>query len=300
MKRIYGIIAALILSVAGISGAVYFGTQNYEVYLVLENEGVAVTDDSISRNLLQDTPENLTVDAQAYGMSELVYLKNGRLFLGEDKLAMSSAYPLFMNDGSTLYCLSDGIKAITEELLYKIPFGIAYKTLTESSSTMDAEYAFRILSRYKPENLPDKFRQLLRKRKYKASEDTMKELKLYKTENIDMHKLIRSFTVKNDMTADRIRLELSKNKIHSKRILFYALQNVNTKNSRLEEILYDTDKIDENAWVQLRKLYDNNGPAIRSIVKNLRKMDLLPEEHIVLADGLINKTARYSDLHTGK
>ena len=116
MKRIYGIIAALILSVAGISGAVYFGTQNYEVYLVLENEGVAVTDDSITRNLLQEqNEEGLTVEAKAYEMSETVYVKNGRLFLGEDKLSMSSAYPLFVNDGSTLYCLADSITAITEE-----------------------------------------------------------------------------------------------------------------------------------------------------------------------------------------
>ncbi len=117
MKRIYGIIAALILSVAGISGAVYFGTQNYEVYAVLESEGVAITDDSITRNLLQDqsAEDGLTVDAKAYEMSEMVYVKNGRLFLGEDKLSMSSAYPLFVNDGSTLYCLSDSIVAITEE-----------------------------------------------------------------------------------------------------------------------------------------------------------------------------------------
>lgn len=117
MKRIYGIIAALILSVAGISGAVYFGTQNYEVYAVLESEGVAITDDSITRNLLQDqsAEDGLTVDAKAYEMSETVYVKNGRLFLGEDKLSMSSAYPLFVNEGSTLYCLADSVIAITEE-----------------------------------------------------------------------------------------------------------------------------------------------------------------------------------------
>lgn len=114
MKRIYGIIAALILAVAGISGAVYLGTQNYEVYLVLENEGVAVTDDSITRNLLQ-SEDSADVSGKMYEMSETVYVKGSRLFLGEEKEALSSAYPLFVNAGSTLYCLSDSITAITED-----------------------------------------------------------------------------------------------------------------------------------------------------------------------------------------
>lgn len=191
-------------------------------------------------------------------------------------------------------------KAITEELLYKIPFGIAYKAITEAKPDTDLERAFRIMERYNAENLPDRFRQLLRKRKFRKSEDTMKELQLYKVDNPDMHKLIRSFTVKNEITANMIRNEVSKNKLHSKRILLYALQNINTRNSKLEEALYNVDKIDENTWLQIRKLYDNNGPVIRSIVKNLRKMDLLPKEHAILADGLINKTIRYSELPINK
>ena len=52
MKKIYGIIAALVLSVAGIAGIVFLSVQNYEVYLVLENDGIAVTDDRITQNLL--------------------------------------------------------------------------------------------------------------------------------------------------------------------------------------------------------------------------------------------------------
>ena len=102
MKKLYGIIAALILSVAGIAGIVFLSVQNYEVYLVLENEGIAVTDDSITRNLLQGEDEKADVRGTLYDMSETVYVRNGRLFLGEDKASVSAAYPLFVNEGSTL------------------------------------------------------------------------------------------------------------------------------------------------------------------------------------------------------
>ncbi len=118
MKKIYGIIAALVLSVAGIAGIVFLGVQNYEVYLVLENEGVAVTDDRITQNLLQAEDEEALpeeVTASQYEMSDTVYEKNGKLYLGEDKAYMSSAYPLFVNEGSTLYCVTDSIVAVTED-----------------------------------------------------------------------------------------------------------------------------------------------------------------------------------------
>ena len=103
MKKIYGIIAALVLSVAGLAGIVYWSVQNYDVFLVLENEGIAITDDSLTRNLLQasedENEQRTDVVGSSYEMSETIYERNGKLYLGEDKANMSSAYPLFVNEG---------------------------------------------------------------------------------------------------------------------------------------------------------------------------------------------------------
>jgi hypothetical protein len=139
---IYFISAAVIIS--ALLAAVMIIRSQYEVYMIVNNEGYAVSRNDITKNLLNDavTPGDADVEAVSFSLSDMIFERAGKLFIGEQKAPVNEIYPLFINDTSAIMTLNSDAVIVTEDF----EFARSYKGLYISdgiSFNQDMERAYR-------------------------------------------------------------------------------------------------------------------------------------------------------------
>ena len=145
-KRLIAALCAGAVAVTAVTGAVIY-SNNYDVYTIVETAGVAVAGDDMLVNLTgekvnTEAEEVKELESTAFEASETVYVRGGKLYLGENKVPLSSAYPFFVNDGSAVYCINGNTTAITEEFDYVSTYEGLYIS-NGISFNQDMERAYR-------------------------------------------------------------------------------------------------------------------------------------------------------------
>lgn len=146
-KRSFIIAGAVAVLVIAVICSILLFQKDYDVYLILENDGFAITEETMTRtltskNLTKDTPDTTLVFGTAFAASDTVYERAGRLYLGEEKVALAMAYPLYVNAGTALFCVKDGAYAVTEDFEYVSTYPGLY-IANGISFNSDMERAYR-------------------------------------------------------------------------------------------------------------------------------------------------------------
>lgn len=144
-KRLIAILSAVAVTTATIITAAVLMKTEYKEYLILESDGVAVTGDAMLKNLTADKPDKENerpLAGEVFHASDTVYESKGKLFLGENKVPLSVAYPFFINNQSAVYCLTDSVVAVTEEFEYVSTYQGLYIS-NGISFNQDMERAYR-------------------------------------------------------------------------------------------------------------------------------------------------------------
>ena len=116
----------------------------YAAYLVLNHEGYMISKDEISKNLLNDNMDIETSDVAAtpFSVSDIIYKKLGKYYLGDDRIPISNAYPLYINSASTTMQLDDSASLITDNFEHLRSYSGLY-IVDGVSFNPDSERAYR-------------------------------------------------------------------------------------------------------------------------------------------------------------
>ena len=142
-RIIIGIIYAILL-LAVIFAVVALNSDKFSTFLILNNDGYIVSENVLTRNLLDKSlkVENADCDAVAFSTSDIIYEKSGDFYLGENKVPVNSIYPLFINNASATMILSDNISLVSEDFEYAPSYTGLY--ISEGLSfNPDMEKAYR-------------------------------------------------------------------------------------------------------------------------------------------------------------
>ena len=119
-------------------------SNQFSVYLVLNNDGYMISQNDLTKNLLKDNV-NITesaITAVAFSVSDTVYQKSGNLFIGEEKTPANEGFPLFINNASTVMTLTDKSNLITDDFEYAKTYSGLYVN-DGVSFNPDMEKAYR-------------------------------------------------------------------------------------------------------------------------------------------------------------
>lgn len=110
-----GIIYALLFT-AVLLVALIIKSNQYSTYLIMNNDGYLISDSSIVKNLFQTEMELENADYEAYefSISDIVYEKAGEFFMGDEKKKILGEFPLFVNNESALFHITDSSVLISE------------------------------------------------------------------------------------------------------------------------------------------------------------------------------------------
>lgn len=94
--------------------------NNYSVYLVVNNDGYVISTSDLTKNLLKDSINSDEADIKAvhFSISDTIYEKSGKLFLGDDRTPLNDSFPLFINNASTIMTLTDKPSLISDDFNY--------------------------------------------------------------------------------------------------------------------------------------------------------------------------------------
>jgi len=118
--------------------------SKYAVCLVVNNDGYFVSREDLKKSLFSDSPDmdSAKVKASAFSMSDIVFQKLGRFYMGEEKTPVNDSYPLFINNSSALLNLMDRSSLINDDF----EFAKAYSGLYVNNGITfnpDMEKAYR-------------------------------------------------------------------------------------------------------------------------------------------------------------
>lgn len=84
---------------------------------VLENDAFALINNVLTQNLMKEeiTPQEAIVEPEKLESMAPLYELGGRLYAGERKNKLNTAYPLFLNDSAVLLNLNDSAKLVTRD-----------------------------------------------------------------------------------------------------------------------------------------------------------------------------------------
>lgn len=144
-KRLIAIISAAAVAVTAIVSVAVLTKKDYTEYLIVESDGIAVTSEDMLLNLTADKVEDEdipTIAGEAFSASDTIYERKGRLYLGEEKVLLQTAYPFFVNNQSAVFCLTDSVVAVTEDFDYVSTYQGLYIS-NGISFNQDMERAYR-------------------------------------------------------------------------------------------------------------------------------------------------------------
>ncbi len=143
-KRVIAIIGSVAVAAATIVSVALFMKKEYTEYLIVESDGVAVTGDEMLRSLTGDNPEetNAILSGVEFLTSDTIYERKGKLYLGENKVPIQTAYPFFVNNQTAVFCLTDSVVAVTEDFEYVSTYQGLYIS-NGISFNQDMERAYR-------------------------------------------------------------------------------------------------------------------------------------------------------------
>ena len=110
-------LAPLGVGMAVVALLMNLGLTQFLVRSYLAQDGFAVPTNSLSA-LLRGADDSGEVSLLEVEMGDAVYtraLGSRDYFIGEDKKAVSSGYPVYTREGQVLYFLDDSLKMVTEE-----------------------------------------------------------------------------------------------------------------------------------------------------------------------------------------
>lgn len=115
-RRMIGIIYALLFT-AVLLVAFILKSNQYSTYLVMNNDGFLISHNNMVKNLFHTEMklENADYEAYEFSVSDIIYEKSGEYFMGEEKIRISGDFPLFVNNESALFHITDTATLISEE-----------------------------------------------------------------------------------------------------------------------------------------------------------------------------------------
>jgi hypothetical protein len=142
-RLITGLVLAF-ASIAVLLAVIMIIRNQYSIYMVMNNDGYAVSRNDMTKNLLNETivPGEADIDATPFHISDVVYERAGNFFIGEGKTPLNDSYPLFINDSSAIMSLTADAGMVTNAFEY----AQSYKGLYISdgiSFNEDTERAYR-------------------------------------------------------------------------------------------------------------------------------------------------------------
>lgn len=114
-----GIVCAFLLSIIVLIVFLIKNNQ-FSIYLILNNDGYMISQNDLTKNLLKEnlSTSESAIEAVPFSISDIVYQKSGDLFVGEEKTSVNEAFPLFINNASTVMTLTDKPSLITSDFVY--------------------------------------------------------------------------------------------------------------------------------------------------------------------------------------
>ena len=136
---IYGLLAAAVLTVF-----LVIKLNVFTVYLVLNHDGYLISQDEISKKLFADSLDTEVADYKLtpFSVSDIIYKRSGKYYLGEDKIPISKAYPLYINNGTTTMKLDGSAELITDDFEFLKSYPGLY-IIDGKSFNPDFERAYR-------------------------------------------------------------------------------------------------------------------------------------------------------------
>lgn len=136
---IYGLLAAAVLTVF-----LVIKLNVFTVYLVLNHDGYLISQDEISKKLFADSLDTEVADYKLtpFSVSDIIYKRSGKYYLGEDKIPISKAYPLYINNGTTTMQLDGSVELITDDFEFLKSYPGLY-IIDGKSFNPDFERAYR-------------------------------------------------------------------------------------------------------------------------------------------------------------
>jgi len=136
---IYGLLAAAVLTVF-----LVIKLNVFTVYLVLNHDGYLISQDEISKKLFADSPDTAAADYKLtpFSVSDIIYKKSGKYYLGEDKIPVSKAYPLYINNATTTMQLDGSAELVTDDFEFLKSYQGLY-IIDGKSFNPDFERAYR-------------------------------------------------------------------------------------------------------------------------------------------------------------
>jgi len=146
MKRsrlIIGLIYGL-LAVTALTVFLVIRLNVFSVYLVLNHDGFLISQDEISKNIFADSLDTTAADYKLtpFSVSDIIYKRSGKYYLGEDKIPISKAYPLYINNATTTMQLDGSSELVTDDFEFLKSYPGLY-IIDGKSFNPDFERAYR-------------------------------------------------------------------------------------------------------------------------------------------------------------
>jgi len=108
---------AIALAIVIVAALLFAKFYQLQIIGFLENSTYVLTDNQITRNLMQDDiePKKASVEPEKLEAMAPLYELAGSLYAGEQKSKLNTAYPLFVNDSAALLNINDSAKLITDD-----------------------------------------------------------------------------------------------------------------------------------------------------------------------------------------
>jgi hypothetical protein len=157
------------IALAVVIAAVLLFAKFYQFQTIgfLENSTYILTDNVLTRNLMQDDiePEKADVEPAKLEAMAPLYELAGNLYAGEQKSKLNTAYPLFVNDSAALLNINDNAKLITDDFesvssyygLY-VSDGVSFNADKERA---DADEFILLELKTKCTSIPNRWRYIL-------------------------------------------------------------------------------------------------------------------------------------------
>ncbi|HKL80146.1 MAG TPA: hypothetical protein VJ888_06885, partial [Mobilitalea sp.] len=91
--------------------------NKYSTYLVMNNDGYLISQNVLTKNLLNDEIDFASADCEGipFYTSDIVYEKSGKYYLSDDKVPINDIYPLFINSASTTMSLTGNMSLVSDD-----------------------------------------------------------------------------------------------------------------------------------------------------------------------------------------